>query len=347
MEKGMRFQVMTAHRAAGLLLALVMLLTTAVQAAAPTVDDGAKLFSDRAVGEANQAISRIYDHTAPHKQVYVETLASLPSGKQADDLAEERFSKHNTDGVLVFIVKDPHKLAVTVGRTTQARFHDGEGVRTVMLDRFRRGDYDGGLLAGVRVLESRLVSAFPVNGSVQKSAAPVPAGAERTGRAERVERESTGSSSWLWILLLGGGGLLALLIWRLRSRTAQASNYEAPMGDQGHIYGASSASRGGMGYAGPGQPNQVVQQAPSAGGGWGRAILGGAAGALAGNWLYDRFAHGGGDNEAHAATPTDHDHDAPSPDHGDVGHTFGGHGGGDDWSDGGGDVSLGGDGGDW
>lgn len=336
MEKGVRFPVMTAHRVAGLLLALGMLFATTVQAAAPTVADGAKLFSDRAVGDANQAISRIYDHTAPHKQVYIETVPSLPAGKQADALAEQRFSQRDTDGVLVFIVKDPHKLAVTVGRTTQARFHDGEGVRTVMLDRFRKGDYDGGLLAGVRVLESRLVSAFPVNGA-QKVAAPV------ATRGERIERESS-SSSWMWILLIGGGGLLALLIWRLRSRATQASSYEAPMGDQGHVYGSSSASRGGPLYAGPGQ---VVQQG-SGGGGWGRAILGGAAGAVAGSWLYDKLAHGDRDNEAHAATHADRDYDAPNPDHGDVGHTFGGHGGGDDWSDGGGDISVGGDGGgDW
>lgn len=338
MEKGVGFGIATAHKAAGLLLAVVMLIATAAQAAAPTVDDRAKLFSDRAVGDANSAIARIYDHTAPHKQVYVETVPSLPTGKQADELAEQRFSQHDTDGVLLFIVKDPHKLAVTVGRTTQARFRDGEGVRTVMLDRFRRGDYDGGLLAGVRVLESRLTSAFPLNGSAQKGAAPVWSRSEQTGR------ESSSSSSWMWILLIGGGGLLALLIWRLRSRATQASNYEAPMGDQGHVYGASSASRGGMGYAGPGQ----VVQNPSTGGGWGRAIVGGAAGALAGNWLYDRLFHGNSDHEAHAATHADRDYDAPNPDHGDVGHTFGGHGGGDDWSDGGGDISIGGDGGgDW
>jgi uncharacterized protein len=315
-------------KACGLLVALLMLVASAAHAAAPMVNDEANLFSQSAITEANSAIARIYDHTAPHKQVYVETLPTLPGDKQADTLAEQRFSQHDTDGVLVLIVKDPHKLAVTVGQSTAARFHDGEGVRSVMLARFRHGDYDGGLLAGVRLLESRLTSAFSTNANLNRE--PVPwVGTTRTER----EAAST-SSSWLWLLLLCGGGLLALWIWRRRS-ASQVTPYSA----SSNVYGASSAHGVGPGV-GP----------VTSGGGWGRSILGGAAGAVAGNWLYDRLFHGNRDGDAYAGThhlDRNSEYDAPAPDHGEVGSTFGGNGGGDDWTDGGGGDSGGGDGGDW
>lgn len=289
---------------AGLLLSLCVLLASAAWAAAPRIVDNAKLFSNHAVSEAMGSVERIYRNTSPHKQVDIETLATLPAGKQADELAAERFRVQSLDGVLVLIVKDPHKLAVTVGRGTEARFRDGEAVRSVMLEHFRHGDYDGGLLAGVGLLESRLTSSF----------AP---GATSYQRGERAA--AGGSNVWLWLGVLSGGALLAWLIWRLRKRNPDAMAYGPPTGELGRVYGANSPGPGNV--------------APAGGGGWGRAILGGAAGALAGNWLYDRFFHGGHDGSAHAAMPNDSD--APSPDFGDVGDTFAG-GDGADWSDGGG-----------
>lgn len=323
-------------RVAWLALVLSVLLTAfapAASAAVPRVDDQAGLFSEKAEAEANQTLERIYRNTSPHKQVFIETKASLASGEQADQLAAERFRAQRADGVLLLIVKDPHKLALTIGRATDDRFHDAETVRSAMLERFRQNDYDGGLLAGLSRLEARLTALFPTGPSARD---PESFGGGYTGGTERAGSERAGSErsgrSWLWLLLLGGGGVLAFLLWRSRKRgTGSAVQYGPPVGE----YGPGT----GPGYAAPGTP----YAAGAGGGGWARPIIGGAAGALAGNWLYDKLFHGDRDGSAHAATHGDSGRDVPDSDAGDVGSTLGGGGDGDDWSSG--DIGGGGD--DW
>lgn len=315
------FRSSSVRRVAGLLatvLATLLFLLSAARAAAPTVKDRAGLFSAGAEADANQAIARVYLNTAPHKQVFIETLPSLPDGKQADQLAAERFREQSVDGVLLLIVKDPHKLALTVGRSTSERFRDAEAVRGAMLERFRHDDYDGGLKAGLRVVEASLTRAFPVGG-----------GSPAAAWTRQAEPERASGNSWLWLLLLGGGGLLAFLIWRSRRRDAGAgSQFGPPVGEYGPGPGA-----GPVGYAAAG----------GGGSGWARPLIGGAAGALAGNWLYDRFIRGDHGGEAHAATGSHHD-SVPESDLGEVGTTVGGGDSGADW-DGGGDI--GGDAADW
>ena len=87
--------------------------------------------------------------------------------------------------------------------------------------------------------------------------------------AERAD----GFSPWLWLLLLGGGALVAFLIWRSR-RTPEptaVSRHESRFGGRSFDAGAGTAA---------GTPGQ-----PTAGGGWAKPIIGGMAGAMAGNWL--------------------------------------------------------------
>ncbi|MFO0578293.1 MAG: TPM domain-containing protein [Polyangia bacterium] len=317
------------HGPVGLVLFLCSLIAApALAATAPSVEDRAGLFSTSTVSTANQIVDRIYSNTAPHKQVVVETLATLPRGEQADQLAAQHFQQQRVDGLLILIVKDPHKLAVTVGRHTEERFRDAEAVRGAMLERFRRDDYDGGLLAGLRLVESRLTEQFPLRAvSAQREVgAPVAA----------AERSASGGRSWMWLLLLGGGGLLAFLIWRSRRGTGSGTQYGPPVGE--FRSGTGLGGGFGTGYA-----------APGGGGGWARTLLGGAAGAVAGNWLYDRFARGDHDGAAHATSygggSGGGGYDAPDSDVGDVGSTLGGSGSGADWSSGGGDAGS--DANDW
>lgn len=320
-------------RLAGLVLLSCSLLATAAQAATPTVpavDDRAGLFSDSAVKNANQIIKRIYENTTPHKQVFVETLPALPAGKEADALSAERFRQHNADGLLILMVKAPHKLAVTVGRATEERFHDAGAARKTMLERFRQDDYDGGLLAGLHVVESGFRREFT-------------AGAPVSARVKNSESqpEQAGSSPWLWLLLLGGGGLLAVGVWRFLGRRASASSsYQPQFGERGLGHGLGSAGPSNIGYGAGG--------VGGGGGGWARPVLGGVAGALAGNWLYDRLFHGDREGLAHAATgAAPEDHSAAEADHGEVGSTLGGYGAGDDWGDSDGAADVGGDSADW
>jgi hypothetical protein len=136
----------------------------------------------------------------------------------------------------------------------------------------------------------------------------------------------------MWLLLLGGGGLLAFLIWRSRRNAASGTQYGPPVGE--FRSGTGLGGGYGTGYA-----------APGGGGGWARTLLGGAAGAVAGNWLYDRFVRGDHDGSAHAANSGDTGggYSPPESDDGDVGSTLGG-GSGADWSSGG---DVGSDANDW
>ena len=327
-------------RLAGLVLLSCSLLAAAAQAAAPTVpavDDRAGMFSDGAVKNADQIIKRIYENTNPHKQVFVETLPALPPGKEADALSAERFRQRNADGLLILMVKAPHKLAVTVGRATQERFHDAATARNAMLERFRQDDYDGGLLAGLQVVES---------GFRREFAAGAPAAARVRNPEPRPEQE--GSSPWLWLLLLGGGGLLAVGVWRFLSRRVSASRSYQPQygeGDLGRGLGSMGPSNIGYGAGGVGYG---AGSAGGGGGGWARPVLGGVAGALAGNWLYDRLFHGDRDGSAHAAAGAPmEDHDVAETDYGEVGSTLGGHGSGDDWGDSDGAADLSENSADW
>ena len=318
-------------RLAGLVVLFCSLLATAAHAAAPTVpavDDRAGLFSDSAVKNADQIIKRIHENTNPHKQVFVETLPSLPPGKEADALAAERFRQRNADGLLILMIKAPHKLAVTVGRATGERFHDAAAARNAILERFRQDDYDGGLLAGLHVVESGFRREFTAG-------APVSA---RVRNAES-QPEPESSSPWLWLLLLGGGGLLAVGLWRFLSRRASASSsYQPQFGERGLSQG--------LGGVGPSHVGYGAGAGGGGGGGWARPVLGGVAGALAGNWLYDRLFQG--DRSAHAApgAPLE-DHSAAETDYGEVGSTVGGHGAGDDWGSSDGAADVGGDSADW
>ncbi len=323
MDRGSRLRT-TCFRRTLLVLAMLPLFQSGlVQAAVPKVDDRASLFSAQAVQKANQVVEHIYEQTKPAKDVVVQTLLSLPSGVEADDEAERIFRQRHLNGILILVVKNPHKLAITVGHATQERFHEGAALRNTMLSHFKREDYDGGLLAGVNFAEQALLRQFAENVVMQKTAAAnEPAAAE----------DSPFGRTWLWLLLFLGGGAVLLLVLRSRQQALRST--------------VPSYTQGGSRYVG-GQPSNWGA-APNAGGGWAKPILGGVAGAVAGNWLYDKFArgdeHGG---IAHAAEHESHHFDF-SRDDGDVGSTFGGSGGGDDWGSsdlGGGDG--GGGGGDW
>jgi uncharacterized protein len=306
---------------------LPLLWAGAARAAVPTVEDRAGLFSAAAVQKANQIVDHIYRMTAPAKEVAVETLATLPSGVEADDEAAQRFKQRHLNGLLVLIVKNPHKLALTVGRATEERFRGGESMRNAMLSQFKRGDYDAGLLAGLRLAEADLIRLFPADGAGAVGAVT---------RAERQQpvHESRGSGSWLWVLLLiaGGGGLILWLLHRRQQEQRMVTG--GPHYGDGYQAGA------------PPQAGWGGTAAPTGGGGWVKPVVGGVAGAVAGNWLYDKFVRGDDSGTAHAAGHSDNAPSGLPRDDGDVGETFGGSGGGDDW----GGSSLdadGGGGGDW
>lgn len=326
-----------------LLFLLSGLLGTAARAATALVDDQAGLFSSEVVQKANRVIEHIQRDTTPPKQVVVVTLPELPAGKEADELARSRFSERSLDGVLVLVVKKPHKLALSIGRETEVGFTraDGEAMRRAMLAGFAANKYDEGLLEGLRVAETRLIRAFPLASPSRASRPQERATGGGYNMAPRGEAETRSREGFPWIWVLGIGGILFIGYLGVRALG------RAGAGSGPTRFGGGSGYVGGPG----GVPGATGPMA--GGGGLGRSILGGIAGAAAGSWLYDRFARDHtGDNSslpsAHAE-PGSHRDDVDT-DHGSVGTTIGGSGGGDDWGGGGGGGDFGGGdggGGDW
>jgi uncharacterized protein len=299
------------------------------------VDDRAGLFGEDAIRQADRIIAHIYRDTLPHKEVVVQTLPSLPAGEEANALARSTFQKRRIDGVLVLLVKQPHKLALTVGSQTEDRFPaaDAERMRRSMIAGFSKGDYDGGLLAGLRFAETQLVAAFP------RDQAMGAAGASETPVEQAHEHHA---SPLLWLLLLGGAALVVMALVRSGRRSSGPGGPSINSDGPGGLPGSRFPTYVGGGPGGSmGTPGGTPGATWGGGGGWGRSILGGIAGAAAGNWIYDRLVrdHGGSAGDLHPSAPPrgeDHDLGAPSSDQGDVGATFGGSGDGNDW---GGDAS--------
>lgn len=342
------------------------------RAAAPEVDDKAGFFSEGALRQANQLIGHTYKSTTPHKDIVVETVPQVPGGENADQYATARFSRRTVDGLQVLIVKKPHKVAVSVGRSTQERFgrSQAEEMRRLMISRFRARDFDGGLLEALRYADRELTSAYPYMASTRvpgyASQPPPRALPPMVPAYSRPQHQGTGFWGTLfWIIAIGFVIWVVIALVRAIAGAARGatsmSNYGPPPGGMGMGSGMGM----GMGQG----PTYYPPAYPGGGGGFGRSLLGGMLGGVAGGWIYDRLFrsdephyHGGDagySGGGYAGGADYREPAAPPSDEGQVGFTVGGSGGGDDWSgggdSGGGDYGGGGDsgggdsggGGDW
>jgi uncharacterized membrane protein YgcG len=298
-----------------LAFAVVLVLSAAtLRAAAPSIDDRGGLFSPSAVDEGNRIVDEIHRQTRPPKNVAVVTLSELPPGvTSAKELAEQTFRERSVNGLLVFAVKNPGRLEVVVGRRTEARFAaaDRDELVRVMLDRFKRKKFDDGLLEGLRFAKTKLVAAFPTGEDRSLGAA------SSSHELESPSRRGGGIPPWAWVLIIGAGVWILLTVARAARQP----------------YDSSAPSAGGY--------------PPSSGyGGFGRSLLGGLFGAMAGEWIYDRLS-GRGEPMAYDRRDDVLGDRSDLNDDGDVGSSGGG-----DWGDssdsgggdfGGGDDSGGGD----
>jgi len=286
------------------------------------IEDGGRFFSPAAIEEGNRVIEQIHRETRPPKDVAVVTVTKVGAGVGSPrELAESLFRERQLDGLLIFAVKEPGHLEVVVGRHTGERFTstDRDELVAVLLDRFKKKQFDEGLLAGLRVTRDKLVATFAASG--ERAAAR---GAPHGQFADRAP--AGGLPGWMWLLIIAGGAWVVIALVRGRSQQQQVPpGTPAPGGGYPPSYG----------YGGYG------------GGGFGRSLLGGLFGAMAGQWLYDRMSGGGESYGYGDRADTSYRGDDPSnwSDRGDVGGSsggdFGDSSGGGDF--GGGDDSGGGD----
>lgn len=275
------------------------------------VQDEANIFSGAAKQEAEKIISTLKARTNPSKTILVRTVSKVTGDPQV--VAENYFREAGINGIQIFASTEPRKLIITVGKETEIRFRESTEVREIMLGAFRNGNFDDGLINGLNFISQKLSARFASNGGAafpasENGSLPVP-------------EESAGSGMPGWLLPAVIIGAVILFSLR-RRRPQQVGPYRE---------GGSNPQNTGFGGA---------QQ----GTGMGSSILGGIGGALAGNWLYDRFL--GGSSTSHAAP---HSHSNPdnshgSNDYGNVGSSESG-----DWgsSDGGGFDGGSDGGGDW
>jgi uncharacterized membrane protein YgcG len=351
----------------------VVALTTWAPARASSIRDSAKMFHPDALEQAESRLERIERSTGV--PVVIETIKSIPGlTKEAsrgereraiNQLAEKRDRGIHDEGIYLLISDDDRVISETLTREHLAAvlpLAKRHAIRDAFIESFRNKNFDGGLLNGVKAIETALDG---VQVKSRDAHTPVPG-----ARGARVRGAAGGGSMLGTILLIGGGILAVFLILRvlggLFGRSA-GSGYPNQVGGMGMPRPGMGPGGGGPGYYGGGG------YGGRGGGGFFSGLLGGLGGAMAGNWLYDQMSgrHGEsttagmgyGHDDSSAAVPDKGD-DAiigadddggrgASWDDGNTGDPGGGDwGGGDaggDWAGGGGDWGGGdgGGGGDW
>jgi uncharacterized protein len=311
------------------LLALPLTLAATIgTVSGSSVRDQAGMFSADAVKQAEAELNQV---ERTHRiATVIETVGSL-QGQDIADVSLDRAERSGIHGIYILIARDEHKLYSRVSGQYRRAINAGRQaqIREAIEAGFKKRDFDGGLLQGVKAIRTVVDDAVSKDGRL-------PAGAPPGGRGRALPMPRGHQGGFGLGTLLGIGLVIVAVLIGIRLLGAL-------FGGGARGYGAPGGMRRpgfGPGYGAPG------------GGGFMSSLFGGIGGALAGNWLYDQFSgrhHGGySDSSAYGGTPTV----GPDPDDwssGGGGAWGGGDaGGGGDWGGGGGDWGGGdGGGGDW
>ena len=135
------------------------------------ITDNAALLSPETTAKLTALLKAHEDSTSD--QVAVLTINSLdgePIESYSMRVAETwKLGRRDRDnGVLLIVARDDRKVRIEVGRGLEGNLPDitaGRIIRNVMIPRFKSGDFDGGISAGVEA----------ILGSLEGSGPPVPA----------------------------------------------------------------------------------------------------------------------------------------------------------------------------
>ncbi|HWE95860.1 MAG TPA: TPM domain-containing protein [Tepidisphaeraceae bacterium] len=264
-------------------------------AASSGVRDDGQFFSSETVTQADHIIQDIKSRHG--KDVLVQTYASIPDNLQGkfQSLGKQKFYEQWADdigrtqhvnGIVILATKNPGHLETVVGNETREKAFtvaDKNQLVATMIASFKQQQYDDGLLAGLKFIQSRMdqnlgtagASSYgnTSSGNAQSPAPYYPPAARTTGGGFPVGG----------LVCLGIGVLLIvfLIIRAFNSSRGGGGGYGGgppPPGGYPPGGGYQQGYGPGGGYGGGG------------GGGFGRGILGGLLGGALGAWGYDRLS---------------------------------------------------------
>lgn len=335
-----------------LLAVPLALLAMTAAASASEIRDRAGMFSKEAVRKATAILDRAEEKT--RVPTIIETIPTL-DGETISNVSLRRAQESRTQGVYVLIARAEHKVEARDAHSFLGADRRKE-IETAFTENFSRGKsgLDLGLVRGAETIAEK-INEVPRRGT---NARPAPSGRGANVQPAPPGRGAGGGGSGLGAFLLIGAVILgAVLLIRLFSRAARPGYGPGMPGGPGPM--PSGPGYGPGGYGAPGYGGR---------GGFWSSMLGGIGGAMAGNWLYDRFSG----RHHHDPSIGNPDPTGGTPDPGAGTTDWGGNpggtswsdppdtggggdwggGGGSDWGGGGGDVAGGGDwggggGGDW
>ncbi len=232
-----------------LFLATLLFILLQVTSLTADVIDPVPFFSKEAVEKANTKIQEIKSKTG--KEFVLETIDSTNSTNPSD-FALDRAKSLKVNGVYVLISKKEKKIEIKVGNKTKSVFTDSDisALKGKLVEAFKTQNFDSGLDNAVTYYSSVLLSAANSKPSKRTAENSPPASSAVPSS------NSGGGFSILSIVLIG---VVLFILFRVIS---------------GMMGGGLNPGMGGMG-----------------GGGMGffGSLMTGMLGAVAGNWLYDKF----------------------------------------------------------
>jgi uncharacterized membrane protein YgcG len=262
------------------LVAVIFSILAAANVSAAVTDNG-HFFAPSDVVLANQMITRMKATTG--KTVVVQTYDTIPPAvvKQYPHAGLHQLfyrwagtigrSQH-VNGIVIIICRQPGYLIIRSGKATLKSVFtqaDQKGASQLMLDLFRSGQYQSGLLSGLRYI-TRVV---------EQRAAQLPPAKGLAAQAVTRSRPAPWHRMMILIAVLLGIFVLFWLVTR-RSRGVQSPMMGGPAG------GIDSPTAGltpGTTVPGTG----MTTGGSSAMGSFMSGMAGGAVGAVAGNMLYN------------------------------------------------------------
>jgi uncharacterized membrane protein YgcG len=152
-------------------LCVVLATATPALAVVPEVQDGAGFFKPETISKVNDVLAEI--GKKHHRDLLIETYATVPGDKVEafkgmdkeakakffQEWARSRAIRRRVNGVYVLITKEPGHIQAEVGdQTEKGAFtaKDRDRLRDILLDAFKKKEYDRGLVDGAQFVAKTL-----------------------------------------------------------------------------------------------------------------------------------------------------------------------------------------------